>query len=54
MTSFDLQPWRKIMVSGSDALEWLEDLVSAGLTGITAGETRRSLLLTPTGRIRDP
>ena len=37
------------MVSGSDATAWLNDLVSASVDGT---EVRRSLLLTPTGRIR--
>jgi folate-binding protein YgfZ len=48
----DLSSWRKVLVTGSDALDWLEDLVSAGLTEIRQQEARRSLLLTPTGRIR--
>jgi len=39
-----------VVVTGSDAVEWLDDLVSAGLSGVE--EPRRSLLLTPTGRIR--
>jgi folate-binding protein YgfZ len=48
----DLSPWRKIVVSGSDAEAWLNDLLSADLAGLDRGSTRRSLLLSPTGRIR--
>ena len=50
MPNVDLTEWRKVLVTGSDALEWLDDLVSAGLSG--ADGPRRSLLLMPTGRIR--
>jgi folate-binding protein YgfZ len=48
----DLSPWRKVRVAGSEANRWLNDLLSAELSGLTAGTTRRSLLLSPTGRIR--
>jgi tRNA-modifying protein YgfZ len=48
----DLSFWRKVEVSGSDAGAWLQDLVSADLSGMEAGDARRSLLLSPTGRIR--
>lgn len=48
----DLSPWRKVAVSGSDARGWLNDLVSADIGGLGPGEARRSLLLSPTGRIR--
>lgn len=48
----DLTPWRKVAVSGSDAARWLNDLVSADIGGLGEGEARRSLLLSPTGRIR--
>lgn len=48
----DLSAWRKIAVTGSDALEWLNDLISADVSGLTSGSSRRSLLLSPTGRIR--
>ena len=48
----DLSSWRKIAVSGEDALQWLNDLVTADLTGVGTGRARRSLLLSPTGRIR--
>jgi tRNA-modifying protein YgfZ len=48
----DLSWWRKVGVTGSDALRWLNDLVSADISGLGANEARRSLLLSPTGRIR--
>lgn len=48
----DLSGWRKVLVSGADAVSWLNDLVTAGVDGLHEGQSRRSLLLTPTGRIR--
>jgi len=48
----DLQTWRKVLVTGDDAIPWLDDLISAGVSGLRDGESRQSLLLTPTGRIR--
>jgi folate-binding protein YgfZ len=48
----DLSFWRKFAVTGSDAFEWLNDLVSADLSGLEPNQARRALLLTPTGRIR--
>ncbi len=48
----DLTSWRKVAVSGSDARTWLNDLVSADIGDLGPGEARRSLLLSPTGRIR--
>ena len=48
----DLSGWWKVGVEGADAHGWLNDLLSVELGGIAAGESRRSLLLTPTGRIR--
>jgi folate-binding protein YgfZ len=48
----DLSSWRKVAVSGSDAIGWLNDLVSAEIADLGAGEARRSLLLSPTGQIR--
>jgi tRNA-modifying protein YgfZ len=48
----DLSGWRKVLVSGSDAGSWLNDLLSADLADLADGATRRSLLLSPTGRIR--
>jgi folate-binding protein YgfZ len=48
----DLSSWRKVRVSGSDALSWLGDLLTADIAGLAPGHACRSLLLTPTGRIR--
>ncbi|MGH2572900.1 MAG: YgfZ/GcvT domain-containing protein [Actinomycetota bacterium] len=48
----DLSSWRKVAVSGAEALEWLDDLVSADIRDLTPGKARRSLLLSPTGRVR--
>jgi hypothetical protein len=48
----DLSDWWKVGVGGSDAPAWLNDLLSTELEGLAAGEARRSLLLSPTGRIR--
>ena len=44
--------YRLVAVSGGDARRWLNDLVTADLSALEAGRSRRSLLLTPTGRIR--
>jgi tRNA-modifying protein YgfZ len=41
-----------IAVGGADAAAWLHDLVTADVEGLSSGQSRRSLLLTPTGRIR--
>jgi folate-binding protein YgfZ len=48
----DLSFWRKVAVSGHDAFDWLNDLISADISGLDPGRARRSLLLSPTGRIR--
>jgi tRNA-modifying protein YgfZ len=48
----DLTWWRKVLISGSDAPGWLNDLLAADLGGMQVGEARRSLLLSPTGRVR--
>jgi folate-binding protein YgfZ len=48
----DLSSHRKVRVTGSDARAWLHDLVTADVASLEAGRSRRSLLLTPTGRIR--
>ena len=47
-----LPGWRAIAVDGSDAWTWLHDLVTADVAGLRDGQSRRSLPLTPTGRIR--
>lgn len=41
-----------LMVRGADARRWLGDLVSADVATLRGGDARRSLLLSPTGRIR--
>lgn len=48
----DLSSWRKALVAGPEAASWLNDLVSASVADLRPGEARRSLLLSPTGRIR--
>jgi hypothetical protein len=48
----ELLGWRVIAVSGNDACGWLHDLVTANVEGLVPGQARRSLVLTPTGRIR--
>jgi folate-binding protein YgfZ len=48
----DRSSYRKTLVTGGDAEGWLNDLLTARLAGLAEGSARRSLLLTPTGRIR--
>ena len=48
----DLSDYRKVRVHGEDAIAWLHDLLTADVAGLTPGASCRSLLLTPTGRIR--
>jgi tRNA-modifying protein YgfZ len=48
----DLGGWGATEVRGADAERWLNDLVTASLEDLPPGETVRSLLLGPTGRIR--
>lgn len=48
----DLSSFRKVRVSGADARPWLHDLLTAPIAGLEAGRATRSLLLSPTGRIR--
>jgi folate-binding protein YgfZ len=48
----DLSSYRKVQVSGSDARAWLHSLVTTDVDSLAPGRSRRSLLLTPTGRIR--
>jgi folate-binding protein YgfZ len=47
-----LRGWRTIAVGGTDARSWLHDLVTADVEGLSDRRSRRSLLLSPTGRIR--
>lgn len=48
----DLSSWRKVRVRGEDAAAWLHDLVTTDVLSLQPGHARRSLLLSPTGRIR--
>src|SRR6187551_1718155 len=48
----DLSDWRKVRIDGADAVAWLHDLLTADVAGLAPGRSGRSLLLTPTGRIR--
>jgi folate-binding protein YgfZ len=48
----DLSSWWKTAVEGADAVPWLHDLLTADVASLPRGGARRSLLLTPTGRIR--
>ena len=48
----DLDGWGATEVRGADARGWLNDLVTASVETVPTGETVRSLLLGPTGRIR--
>ncbi len=43
---------RAVVVRGADARGWLGDLVTADIASLVPGSSRRSLLLSPTGRIR--
>jgi folate-binding protein YgfZ len=47
-----LPAWRTVAVTGTDARSWLHDLVTTDIEGLPDRRTRRSLLLSPTGRIR--
>lgn len=48
----ELAGWRLLSVGGSDARAWLHDLVTADVASLEPGTARRSLVLSPTGRIR--
>jgi folate-binding protein YgfZ len=48
----DRSSWRKVGVGGADAIEWLDDLLTADLSGLGPNRAARALLLSPTGRIR--
>ena len=41
-----------VRVAGADARSWLHDLVTADVATLEPHRTRRTLLLTPTGRVR--
>jgi folate-binding protein YgfZ len=48
----ELGGWRLLAVRGADARGWLHDLVTADVRTLEPGAARRSLVLSPTGRIR--
>ncbi len=48
----ELPGWRTFVVRGRDARRWLHDLITTDVQGLRSGQARRSLVLTPTGRIR--
>lgn len=48
----DLSGWWKVHAVGREARAWLDDLITARVADLEEGAARRSLLLTPTGRIR--
>ncbi|HEX5936699.1 MAG TPA: hypothetical protein VFZ75_03250 [Actinomycetota bacterium] len=50
--SVHLSDWRVLAVRGADARRWLHDLVTADVASLEDGRARRSLILSPTGRIR--
>jgi hypothetical protein len=50
--SVDRSSDRMLQVHGADARRWLGDLVTADVATLRTGSSVRSLLLTPTGRIR--
>jgi folate-binding protein YgfZ len=47
-----LLDWNVTWIGGADARAWLHDLITADVAGLPDRRSRRSLLLTPTGRIR--
>jgi folate-binding protein YgfZ len=47
-----LDGYARIVVTGADAVTWLNDLLTAEIGALQPGSARRSFLLTPTGRIR--
>src|SRR3954452_179914 len=48
----DVSDYRKVRIHGDDAIRWLHDLLTADIGVLAPGRSCRSLLLTPTGRIR--
>jgi glycine cleavage system aminomethyltransferase T len=47
----DLSAWRKVGVSGGDAIRWLDRLVTADLADLGPGRARQALLLSPSGGV---
>ena len=50
----DRSSWRKVRVTGADAVIWLGDLLTADTAGLEPGQGRRSLLLKSLPRRCDP
>ena len=48
----ELSWFRRVRVTGADARGWLHDLITTDVDSLRTGQARRSLLLSPTGRIR--
>jgi tRNA-modifying protein YgfZ len=48
----DLSFWHKVSVSGDASFDWLNDLVTADLSGLATGHARQALFLSPTGAVR--
>ncbi|MGZ8630192.1 MAG: CAF17-like 4Fe-4S cluster assembly/insertion protein YgfZ [Actinomycetota bacterium] len=48
----DLSEFRKVRVGGHDARAWLHDLVTTDVASLGPWDSRRTLLLDPTGHIR--
>jgi tRNA-modifying protein YgfZ len=48
----DRSSFHLVEIGGGDARRWLNDLVTAAVEPLTPGRSCRSLLLSPTGRIR--
>ena len=48
----DRSSYRKLRVAGPDARRWLNDLLTGAILRVGEGRACRSLLLSPTGRIR--
>jgi folate-binding protein YgfZ len=48
----DVSGRRVVRVTEADAVPWLHDLLTADIAGLGAGGSRRSLLLSATGRVR--
>jgi glycine cleavage system aminomethyltransferase T len=51
-TFADLAAWRKISVTGPDAIVWLNELVTADVTSLRPGSSQRCLLLDDAGGLR--
>jgi glycine cleavage system aminomethyltransferase T len=48
----DLADWRKIGVTGRDALRWLDELMTAQVSSLSPGKAQRCLLLDDSGGLR--